>query len=187
MKLPLPRSRTPGLRLGLGCAILAVMGGFGVFAQEPSGYVSPPEKLPREIGPQPVAFSHKKHSGSGINCQDCHVTVKGKARAGLPRLSDCMICHQTIATGHPEVQKLDMLVKQKMKVEWVRAYQVPDFVVFSHKKHMAAKLECNDCHGPVETRDVMAQELSTSMTACMNCHAQRNVSNECYFCHDLGQ
>ncbi len=74
-----------------------------------------------------------------------------------------------------------------MKVDWVRVYEVPEFVFFNHKKHMAADLECVQCHGPVETREVLAQEISVSMTACMNCHAERGVANHCYFCHDLGQ
>lgn len=156
-------------------------------AQEATEYVSPPENLPREVGPQPVAFSHKAHSGAGMNCQDCHVNVKRKAEAGLPGLRDCMICHTTIAVDRPEVQKLTMLTQQRMKVQWTRVYEVPEFVFFNHKKHMAADLECVQCHGPVETREVLAQEISVSMTACMNCHAERGVANHCYFCHDLGQ
>ena len=167
--------------------LLLAAGSLQLAAQEPVEYVSPPENLPRAVGPQPVAFNHKAHTGAGMNCQDCHVTVKNKARAGLPRLGDCMICHQTIATDHPEIQKLTMLTQQKMKVEWTRVYQVPEFVFFNHKKHMAADLQCSDCHGPVETREVLAQERSVSMTACMNCHAERGVANHCYFCHDLGQ
>jgi hypothetical protein len=71
--------------------------------------------------------------------------------------------------------------------EWVRVYKVPDFVFFNHSSHVKAQVECQTCHGPIETRDVLAREVSTSMTTCMDCHVGRNVSNECNMCHDLGQ
>lgn len=160
----------------------------GLWAQRGvTEYVSPPENLPRAVPTQPIAFSHKVHVAAGAQCLDCHPTATKKARAGLPKFEDCMLCHQTIATDRPEVQKLALLAGQKIRVDWNRVYQVPEFVFFNHRKHLAAELECGQCHGPVESRDVLAQELSTSMTTCMNCHAERNVSNHCYFCHDLGQ
>jgi hypothetical protein len=69
----------------------------------------------------------------------------------------------------------------------VRVYQTPDFVFFSHKNHLKAGETCETCHGPVATREVLAKEVSTNMTACMNCHVQRGATTECFFCHELGQ
>jgi hypothetical protein len=34
----------------------------------------------------------------------------------------------------------------------------------------------------VADREVLAQEVSTGMVGCMNCHAARKVSTECHFC-----
>ena len=179
------------MRPSAGIAALALLslalGAAGVRAQNLAQYVSPPENLPRAIPAQPIAFNHQLHMGAGMKCVDCHTTALKKARAGLPKFEDCMLCHQTVAADRPDVQKLALLAAQKVRVAWNRVYEVPEFVFFNHRKHMAAGLECSQCHGPVESRAVLAQELSVSMTACMNCHAERNVSNQCYFCHELGQ
>ena len=97
-----------------------------------------------------------------------------------------MLCHSTIATDREGVRKLAALPVDE-RIEWQRVYHAPEFVFFSHRSHAAAKLTCAQCHGPVETREVLSQELSTNMVSCMNCHADRQVSNECFLCHDLGQ
>ncbi len=119
-------------------------------------------------------------------CGDCHRGAKNSERAGLPDRDQCMLCHQAIATAAGTVRELAALPAGS-RIRWERVYKVPDFVFFSHAEHSQAGLACAACHGPVETRSVLAQEISTNMVACMNCHAQRRVSNECYLCHDLGQ
>jgi hypothetical protein len=130
------------------------------------------EKLPIAVAAQPVPFSHKVHAAAGLKCQDCHTTARTEARAGLPETSKCIGCHQSIVNR---------------SIDWVRVYKLPDFVFFSHAKHTSAAIGCTECHGPVEQRDVLAKEVSTSMTACMGCHAQKNASTACNVCHDLGQ
>ena len=97
-----------------------------------------------------------------------------------------MQCHGTIAGDSPTIGRLAAL-PEGSEIPWVRVYRVPGFVFFSHAEHAADSLACNDCHGPVQERRVLSQEVSTNMVACMNCHAQRQVSNECHLCHDLGQ
>jgi hypothetical protein len=147
-------------------------------------YKAKPEKLPRELAPQPVAFSHLRHAEA--KCADCHVTAAKSDRAGLPQADRCMLCHAGLKTENAELAKVAAMAKAGAAIKWVRAYRVPEYVFFSHREHLKAKLECTECHGPVATREVLAQEISTSMTACMNCHAARKVSNECGFCHSLG-
>lgn len=156
-------------------------------AAQESGYRGVKEDLPVTVDPQPVPFSHKVHMAAGTACKDCHPNAAVKERAGLPDAEKCMLCHQAIATGKPAIVKLVEMRKRGESPEWVRVYKVPDFVFFNHSSHVKAKLDCQTCHGPVGTRDVLAKEVSTSMTTCMDCHAGRNVSNECNLCHDLGQ
>ncbi len=156
-------------------------------AQQEQVYTPPPEQLPMEVAPQPVPFSHKLHAEQGIECMDCHPGAEKKRAAGLPKMKDCMLCHQTIAADSPDIKKMVMLGGQKMKFDWVRVYRVPDFVFFNHKRHVQAGETCETCHGPVATREVLTKEVSTNMTSCMNCHAQKGATTECYFCHELGQ
>lgn len=154
-------------------------------AQSPL-YESPPEDLPRAVAPQPIPFDHKLHMDQSLICVDCHPGALERARAGLPDRDRCMLCHAAIATDQAGVKQLAALASGT-KIRWERVYRVPDFVFFSHSEHASAGLACATCHGPVERRSVLHQEISTKMVACMNCHAERQASNECYLCHDLGQ
>ncbi|MEZ5391873.1 MAG: cytochrome c3 family protein [Bryobacterales bacterium] len=172
------------LRLALAAALLLVLPGL---AQQVAEYVSPPEELPREVAAQLIPFNHKLHVDKGVECLDCHKGAEKKRAAGLPDMKDCFVCHQTIAADSPDIQKMAMLFNGGVRLDWVRVYQTPDFVFFSHKNHVKAGLSCEQCHGPVATREVLAQEVSTNMTACMNCHKERGATTECFFCHELGQ
>lgn len=154
--------------------------------EKPIAYKGKEEKLPRMVAPQPIAFSHKKHAATGLSCLQCHGDGMEKDQAGLPTTEQCMLCHDTVSTDSPEVRKLGEIHRQQRKAKWVRVYQVPDFVFFSHVNHLKAGEKCVTCHGPVDQREVLAKEVSTSMTTCMNCHAARKVSNDCSLCHQLG-
>lgn len=156
--------------------------GFG----EPPPYESPPEELPRVVAPQPVPFDHKLHVEHGMGCIDCHPGALAKDRAGLPQRERCMLCHRTIAADRPGVRQLAALPEAE-RIRWERVYRVADFVFFSHREHAGAGVTCDACHGPVGTRTVLHQEVSTNMVACMNCHVLREASTECFLCHDLGQ
>ena len=149
-------------------------------------YESPPEDLPRAVGAQPVPFDHSLHAARGMACADCHPGATERVRAGLPDRDRCMLCHQVLAADRAGVRKLASLPPGG-RIPWVRVYRVPGFVFFSHAEHAAAGVDCQTCHGPVASRTVLSQEVSTKMVACMNCHAARQASNECYLCHDLGQ
>ncbi len=184
-------NRRPPARYAFLTALLAALSvPFLLSAQDPAPagqYQSPPENLPREVPPQPVAFSHKLHASKGLKCLDCHKTAEKKFTAGLPQPDDCMVCHRTIATGDPDIMKLTQLAAAGVNVYWVPVYDSPSFVFFSHKKHLKAGETCETCHGDVTKYDVLAQELSISMTTCMNCHEKRGVENACFWCHELGQ
>lgn len=171
---------------GVCLALLACAALHPAAAQE-GGYRGIREDLPVTVDPQPVPFSHKLHMTAGTVCKDCHPNAAVKERAGLPTAEKCMLCHQAIATDKAAVVKLAEMHRKGESPEWVRVYKVPDFVFFNHSSHVKARVECQTCHGPIETRDVLAKEVSTSMTTCMDCHVERTVSNECNMCHDLGQ
>ncbi|MBI1941909.1 MAG: cytochrome c3 family protein [Acidobacteria bacterium] len=170
------------------CAILLLLCPAAALTsgQQQPVYKAKKEKLPAAVAPQPIAFSHKKHASAEMGCLDCHVDALEDGRAGLPSVEECMACHQSIKTDSPEIMKLAAIRRRNEKVNWVAVYRVPDFVFFSHANHLQAGEECVTCHGPVAQREVLAKEISTNMTACMNCHAARKVSNECYLCHQLG-
>ncbi len=69
-------------------------------------------------------------------------------------------------------------------IPWVRIHNLPDHAYFNHAQHVTVgKLECQECHGPVEKMEVVYQYSPLSMGWCINCHRQTEVQfadNEYY-------
>jgi Cytochrome c7 and related cytochrome c/Class III cytochrome C family len=147
----------------------------------------PEEALPKSVGPQPVAFSHRVHTAkSGLGCAFCHAEAATGDAATLPPLDLCLTCHRSIKTESPEVAKLAAAAERGERIGWVPVYRVPDYVFFSHASHLKTGHDCAECHGPVETRDVLQKEVSTSMKACLDCHRREGAPQDCVACHQLG-
>lgn len=154
---------------------------------------------------QPIAFSHKIHSGDNkIECQYCHSSAKHSKHSGIPSVNVCMNCHMNIAevadntvlvTDEKTYRKAD-LDKEIQKiykaagwdqenleytgntqpVKWVRIHNLPDFAYFNHSQHVTvAGLECQKCHGPVETMEEMYQFSPLTMGWCIDCHRETKV------------
>jgi hypothetical protein len=104
---------------------------------------------------------------------------------GYPPEAKCMECHATIKVDSPFIKKLAEYHRGKKPVPWVRIYQVPDFVYFSHKVHVyKAKIDCQSCHGSVRERDVLTKEKPTTMAACIDCHKEKGALVGCGTCHN---
>lgn len=137
------------------------------------GYAGAEEKLPVSVAAQPAPFSHLVHSTkASLKCADCHATAATEDRAGFPPAAKCRGCHESMTRAEPR---------------WVRVYELPGFVFFSHARHVKAGTACSACHGPVEQRNVLAKEVSTSMTSCIACHREKRARTDCTACHLLGQ
>lgn len=59
---------------------------------------------------------------------------------------------------------------QPTAVEWVKVHDLADFVYFDHRRHVNGGVECQECHGPVDTMEVMRQTNDLSMGWCLDCH-----------------
>lgn len=154
---------------------------------------------------QPIAFSHKIHSGENkIECQYCHSSAKHSKHSGIPSVNVCMNCHMNIAEvaegtvvewngvtyGKAELDKeiakvydaagwdpdaLEYTGEEK-PIKWIRIHNLPDFVYFNHSQHrIVGGIKCQKCHGPVEEYDEMRQFSPLTMGWCINCHRETNV------------
>ncbi|HET7215000.1 MAG TPA: cytochrome c3 family protein, partial [Terriglobia bacterium] len=147
----------------------------------------PANITPQPAAPvQPIPFSHKVHASVGLQCQSCHQLAADGKQMQIPNANKCMGCHQGIATNRPAIQKLASLQKAGGGIPWVRVYHLPDFVFFSHQKHIDAKVDCAVCHGAVRTMDAMRQVKDVSMMTCVNCHNLRKATVACGQCHNIG-
>jgi mono/diheme cytochrome c family protein len=154
---------------------------------------------------QPIAFSHKIHSGENkIDCQYCHSSAKHSKHSGIPSVNVCMNCHMAIAevaegteiewngqiygkerldgeiakvydAAGWDPEELEYTGEEK-PVKWVRIHNLPDFVYYNHAQHVkVAGLKCQQCHGPVQEMDEMYQYSPLTMGWCINCHRETNV------------
>lgn len=103
---------------------------------------------------------------------------------GLPTTPICLGCHQTIKKDSPQIERLSNFARQNRTVPWVRVYQIPSYVWFSHKAHREAGAGCETCHGRVAERDALWREGDITMGGCMSCHEKHNASNDCTYCHE---
>ena len=153
---------------------------------------------------QPIHYSHRIHAGSnGIDCKYCHSAARVSKNAGIPSLNVCMNCHKSIsevsdttATAEHskafydgEINKLYAAVGwdkvgqkytgKTQPVKWVRIHNLPDFVYFNHSQHVTvAGVECQTCHGPVQTYEIQKQFAPLTMGWCIDCHRKTDVKME---------
>ena len=151
---------------------------------------------------QEIHYSHKIHAGDNqIDCKFCHSAARTSKTAGIPSLNVCMNCHKTIDeyTGpvteqytkefyDGEIQKLYQAVGWdpenmaytgvQKPVKWTRIHNLPDHVYFNHSQHVTvAGVACQQCHGDVQTMEVVEQHAPLTMGWCINCHRTTDVND----------
>ncbi|MEO0897709.1 MAG: c-type cytochrome [Bacteroidota bacterium] len=140
---------------------------------------------------QPIKFSHALHAGENqINCKYCHTGTTKSKSAWIPTANVCMNCHMQIQEGpkygKEEIAKIYEAVgwdpdkgdytNPAKPVEWIRIHNLPDHAYFNHAQHVVVgNLECQECHGPVETMEVVYQYSDLGMGWCINCHRNEKV------------
>lgn len=153
---------------------------------------------------QPINFSHKIHAGDNkIDCNYCHSSARHSRNSGIPSANVCMNCHMAIDGSEiladngelkyggersPEIAKIYNAIGwdpdarkyiedyEQKPIEWIRIHNLPDLAYFNHSQHVTAgKIECQTCHGPVETMDTLYQYSELTMGWCINCHRDTKV------------
>ena len=148
---------------------------------------------------QPINFSHEIHAGQyEIDCKYCHSGVEKSKSASIPPLNTCMNCHRYVKASDkyngktsPEIQKIYDAIgydgenmeyiegHEQKPVEWVRIHNLPDLAYFNHSQHVVVGgVECQTCHGPIETMAKVEQFSELTMGWCINCHRERGIDAE---------
>jgi mono/diheme cytochrome c family protein len=129
---------------------------------------------------QPIAFSHKLHAGDHkIDCNYCHTSVYKSRNANIPSANICMNCHSQIKKESPEIKKIYAALEKNRPIEWVRIHNLPDLAYFNHSQHTkVGGVECQTCHGPIETMDVVYQYSPLTMGWCINCHRETPLNTQ---------
>ena len=139
----------------------------------------------RETVPaQPIAFNHKIHAGEyQMPCLYCHAHATSSPVAGVPPVKTCMGCHEMIGTERPEIEKLTQFWEERRPIEWIKIYDLPDYVRFNHSRHVLGGVICEDCHGPVQEMAEVRKQSDLSMGWCLKCHKKMSADIDCFVCH----
>jgi mono/diheme cytochrome c family protein len=146
---------------------------------------------------QPIKFSHQLHAGlNKIDCQYCHSGAFSSKNASIPSLNVCMNCHNYVTASEkyagktsPEIMKIysaldynedtQVYGTNTKPVEWIRIHNLPDLAYFNHSQHVSvAGIECQKCHGPIQTMEEVYQYSPLTMKWCINCHRETEVNHK---------
>lgn len=167
-----------------------------------------------------TAAETSRHAGipSSDVCMKCHkhvTTSFSVLQDEIKKLEDKKAEDEKKGVKSDSEAKLPLLVSDKLKplyhsfgldetlkpregakpqsIPWVRVHNLPDYVYFDHRAHVAAGVMCQRCHGPVKSMQRVRQQENLSMGWCVNCHrdATKNgingqavhASTDCAVCH----
>ena len=144
-----------------------------------------PDNIAGSVAPaQPLPYSHKTHISRGLQCRQCHTNPDTGVQMSFPPVATCMACHNSVAKDRPAIVKLTEMSKSGQPIPWVQVYEVTPGVIWSHRRHLQAGMQCVMCHGQVKQLDIMAQTTAvTSMASCISCHQAHKANTDCQTCH----
>ena len=167
------------------------------FGKNVPGIVPPDGTYDGKDVEQPINFSHNLHvEQNGINCMYCHTYARRSKVSGIPPTSKCMGCHTVIGTDRPEIQKLTAMWEKGESPQWKKVHDLPDFVHFTHQRHLKKFLfdnkelgvervdeVCGQCHGEIKKQTVAKKSKPLTMGFCVSCHQANNGPGDCAKCH----
>jgi hypothetical protein len=133
---------------------------------------------------QPIPFSHRVHvHAKKIGCLMCHSQAATTARAGIPPLETCLLCHDRIIRTYPYIALLREHYRSGRPVVWERVNWLPEFVYFTHAMHVRREIDCGRCHGNVALMDRVVPAREFRMGFCIQCHRENRATHDCFTCH----
>jgi hypothetical protein len=202
--IPEPQTVAPTLKNNsLGFLILFFI--LGLAASLVVGWVIFPKFLYSQKT-QPIDFNHVLHEQEVANsCESCHFFRSDGTFSGVPKLEQCLECHEEqVGQTANEAKFFKNYVSKGVEVPWLVYSRQPDSVFFSHVAHIKkAKLECITCHGPIGqsehlkvyaenritgySRDIWGKNIAglkknpwdrMKMDDCEKCHARKTEESE---------
>ncbi len=148
---------------------------------------------------QPFNFNHRLHLEQvDDGCQSCHFFREDGSFAGVPKLEQCIDCHEE-AQGESEDEAIfvEQYVSKEREVPWLVYSRQPNCVFFPHAAHVyGAKLECQTCHGDIGTSESLKPYEENRITGYSRDIWGRNIAglksntwdrmkmDDCAQCHE---
>ncbi|MEJ2637706.1 MAG: cytochrome c3 family protein, partial [Calditrichia bacterium] len=128
-----------------------------------------------------LKFSHKLHVvENGMDCVTCHSAAETSTSGTqnlLPDMEVCGQCHDVESEDNCKLCHTN--VENPQPAPRVENYNI----LFSHKQHLTAGLNCMTCHKEVAQQTNVEPYVLPDMAFCMTCHEERAVSTNCRTCH----
>jgi hypothetical protein len=129
------------------------------------------------------AFSHAVHVlGEKQECTSCHESFAVSDDPGMPSLDTCSTCHDSIDAKKDAEHKVASLFEGD-RFRAARASHFGAEPIFSHKRHVKAKIACAACHSEIESNEEVDASVAVPMAKCSACHAERAIADDCATCH----
>ena len=153
---------------------------------------------------QPIDFNHALHNELvEDSCESCHFFREDGTYSGVPKLAQCIDCHEEVNGDDPEEEKfVTQYVAKGREVPWLVYARQPDCVFFSHIAHVKmGQMDCVTCHGHIGeseslkvyeenritgySRDIWGKNIAgikwnswdrMKMDDCAECHKKNNVN-----------
>jgi len=195
-----PRQTAPGQGVGGPIILFFIL---GLVASLVLGWVIFPQLLYSEKA-QPVQFNHVLHNELvDDGCESCHFFREDGTYSGVPKLAQCIDCHEEVqGESEEEAKFVNQYVLKEREVPWLVYSRQPDCVFFSHVAHVKmGQMDCVTCHGdigeseslkPYEanritgySRDIWGKNIAgikfnswdrMKMDDCSECHVRNNVN-----------
>ena len=163
---------------------------------------------------QPVDFNHVLHNEEvEDDCESCHYFRDDGTFSGVPKLSQCIDCHEEVNGEDPEEEKfVNEYVAKDREVPWLIYSRQPSNVFFSHAAHVKmAQMDCVTCHGNIGesenlkvyeenrisgySRDIWGKNIAgfkrntwdrMKMDDCSECHQKENANQNSVQTHKGG-
>jgi len=187
------------------CGIILIFFVIGLVGSLAVGWLIFP-KLLYSQKKQPVDFNHVVHAAAVEDgCESCHYFREDGSFSGVPKLAQCVGCHEEAQGENPEELKfVEEYVTKGNEVPWLVYSRQPDCVFFSHASHIKmGKVDCVTCHGHIGesthsrvyeenrltgySRDIWGKNLAglkkntwdrMKMDDCAECHAELKAKGE---------
>ena len=92
------------------------------------------------------------------------------SHAAIPPTQTCMNCHASIRPESDKLKPLYESYETGTPIDWIKIHDLPDHAYFNHAAHVNRGVSCVECHGRIDTMDVVYQHEPLSMGWCLSCH-----------------
>ncbi len=173
----------------------------GTFEQDrgPSTAIFPPQKLT-------IRFNHTFHvKDQKLKCETCHkaaLTSQSVQDVLTPKPTLCDGCHGTDHANLDKVREGDDASGQCIFCHVgyrpgdgnkVARFSIPrPNMVFTHEKHIARNINCQQCHGDIQEIELATRDQMPRMRGCFGCHQRSDAASQgqargaCDTCHLKG-